>query len=263
MSEPLNIDEIDLKYVNEGNIAEEHICCAIGNDKTNRARGDQKKEWLKERFEKGHRFLKADIRGKVFIEYSPADISVFPLEAEGYAVIQCFWVSGRYKGHGLGRKLYDRFEQDCRKAGYKGVAAVVAKTKKPFMADKKVLTHFGFEVVDRADPWYELAAKKFDIDAEDPRFYDSARRGRITGAKGLDFFYSPSCPFNQDFTRIMSDIADELGFPVRIHQMDNREKLKELPTPWGLFSVFHDGELLAVEVMTAPKFRALLETRTK
>ncbi|MBB6480040.1 GNAT family N-acetyltransferase [Spirochaeta isovalerica] len=261
MSDPLDTNQIPLKYVDGDNIAEEHICCAIGNDKVNRSRAEQKKEWMKGRFKEGHRFLKADVRGKVFIEYSPAEISLFPVEADGFAVIQCFWVSGRYKGHGLGRKLYDQFEEDCRNAGYKGIAAVVGKTKKPFMVDKKVLIHFGFEILDRAEPWYELAVKKFDSAAPDPVFFESARRGGLSEAEGLDFFYSPACPFNYDFTQIMAAIGEESGFPVRIHLLDDRSKLTELPTPWGLFSVFLDGELLSAEVMTGPKFRALLESR--
>jgi len=261
MADEREMNNIPLKYVSEENIADEHICCAIGSDKVNRARANQKKEWLSKRFSKGHRFLKADVRGKVFIEYSPAEVSIFPVEAEGFALIQCFWVSGRFKGHGLGRKLYDQVEADCRAAGYKGIVAVVAKSKKPFMVDKKFLIHFGFEVIDSADPWYELVVRKFDEGADNPRFMDSARKGGLTGRKGLDFFYSPACPFNSDFTQIMADIAEELDFPVRIHRIETRDDLHLLPNPWGLFSVFLDGEMLSAEVMTGPKFRDLLESR--
>jgi GNAT superfamily N-acetyltransferase len=261
MAADFDANAISLIEVNPENIAKEHICCAIGSDKVNRNRALEKKEWLSSRFERGHRFLKADVRGKLFIEYSPTEISVFPVHAVGWAMIQCFWVSGRYKGHGIGRKLFDQFESDCRAAGYRGAAAVVASSKKPFMVDKSILTHFGFEVVDRADPYYELIALRFDAKAEPPRFFESARRGGIDNVSGLDFFYSPCCPFNKDFAGIMSDIAGELGFEVRMHLIDAREDLNQLPTPWGLFSVFLDGELLSAEVMTGPKFRALLESK--
>jgi predicted GNAT family acetyltransferase len=174
-------------------------------------------------------------------------------------VIQCFWVSGRYKGHGIGRKLYDQCEAHCREAGYKGIVSVVSEKKKPFMVDKKVLTHFGFRVCDEADPYYQLVVKHFEDSPIIPSFWGSARRGNIPGAKGLDFFYSPACPFNEDFTHIMAHIAEDLGFPVRIKRLETREDLALLPNPWGLFSVFLDGEVLSAEVMTGPKFRALLE----
>ncbi len=225
MAIEINIENITLKEVTLGNLTDEHICCAIGNDKTNKARALQKKEWLKTRFDKGHRFLKADLRGKVFIEYSPAEISIFPVEAQGYALIQCFWVSGRYKGHGIGRKLYDRCEKDCRKAGYKGIVAVTSTKKRPFMVDKKVLTHFGFHVCDEAAPWYQLLVKKFDNSIRDPHFADTARRGMLQNTRGLDFFYSPACPFNENFTNIMADIGRELGFSVRIKRLETRNDL--------------------------------------
>ena len=259
MAEEIKADRIALKEVTAGNIGSEHICCAIGSDRVNRTRAEMKKEWLLERFPRGHRFIKADLRGKVFIEFSPAEESVFPVDAEGYALVQCFWVSGRYKGHGLGRKLYDECERICREQGYRGIVSVVGEKKKPFMADKKVLLHFGFSLCDRAAPWYELAVKKFDDNAPDPRFWDSARRETLQGAEGLDFFYSPCCPFNHDFTRIMADVAEEMGFPVRIKELRTREDLALLPNPWGLFSLYLDGKLLSAEVMTAPKFRTLLE----
>ncbi|MBN2625219.1 MAG: GNAT family N-acetyltransferase [Spirochaetales bacterium] len=259
MAGEIDAEEIGLIEVTAGNIENEHICCAIGNDRVNRARADEKKEWLRERFPRGHRFLKADLRGKVFIEFSPAEESIYPVEAPGYAVIQCFWVSGRYKGHGLGRKLYDECERICRVEGYRGIAAVVGTTKKPFMADKKILVHLGFSPCDRADPWYELVASKFDDAAPDPRFWESARRGKLEGARGLDFFYSPCCPFNRDFTGLMADIAREMGFPVRIKEIRTREDLSLLPIPGGIFSLYHEGELLSTEVMTEPKFRKLLQ----
>jgi GNAT superfamily N-acetyltransferase len=261
MAVEINMDDIAIKEVTLENLTEEHICCAIGNDKTNKARAQQKKEWLKSRFDKGHRFLKADLRGKVFIEYSPAEVSIFPVEAQGYALIQCFWVSGRYKGHGIGRKLYDQCEKDCRKAGYRGIVAVTTPKKKPFMVDKKVLTHFGFQVCDEAVPFYQLVVKKFDNSAREPRFADTARRGMLQNARGLDFFYSPACPYNEDFTNIMADIGRELGFSVQIKRLETREDLTLLPIPWGLFSVFLDGKMLSAEVMVANKFRALLESK--
>lgn len=256
-----------LKEVTAENIDGEHICCAIGNDRENRERAEQKREWLKTRFPKGHRFLKADIRGKVFIEFSPAEESIYPVDAEGYAMIQCFWVSGRYKGHGLGRKLYDECERMCRDRGYKGIAAVVGDRKRPFMVDKDILLHFGFNIYDRAEPWYELAVKEFapdagtQADAGRPRFWDSARRGRLANSKGLQFFFSPCCPFNRDFTRMMAAKGEELGFKVRVTEIADRKDLALLPVPSGIFSVYLDGELLSAEVMTVPRFQALLEKR--
>jgi len=259
MVKDIDSTKIKLKEVTEANLQEEHICCAIGRDKVNQSRAEQKKDWLRSRFSKGHRFIKGDLRGKVFIEFSPAEESIYPVEAPGYALIQCFWVSGRYKGHGLGRKLYQECERVCREEGYKGIVAVVAKKKKPFMVDKKVLIHLGFEICDSTGPWYELAVRKFSPNQEDPQFWDTSRRETLEGVEGLDFFYSPACPFNRDFTHIMGDVGRDMGIPVRIKELKTREDLRVLPIPLGVFSVFLNGKLLSAEIMTESKFRALLE----
>lgn len=253
--------DIPLLYIDKENIDREHICCAIGSDKTNRLRAEQKKKWLMPRLDKGHRFLRADIRGKVFVEYSPAEESVYPVEAPGYAMIQCFWVSGRYQGHGLGSKLYQALEEDCRKQGYKGIVAISSQKKRPYLVDKKVMVHFGFQCCDEAFPWYQLLVKKFDSAAADPLFLDSARRGRLEGAEGLDLFYSPACPFNQDFTGMMADIGRSRRIPVRVHRLDTREQLEHLPVPSGIFAAFLDGEFLSAEIITEKKFQTLLDSK--
>ncbi|SHF56978.1 hypothetical protein SAMN02745158_04246 [Lactonifactor longoviformis DSM 17459] len=53
--------------LNQDNIDQEHICCAI-TDKKGEPCVSSKKEWMTERFKDGLVFLKLDARGKVFIE---------------------------------------------------------------------------------------------------------------------------------------------------------------------------------------------------
>lgn len=57
--------------IDANNIDQEHICCAIGNDKTNQSRAVTKKNWMKERFSDGLVFKRVDDRGKIFIKYMP------------------------------------------------------------------------------------------------------------------------------------------------------------------------------------------------
>ncbi len=63
---------MEFKRVTLENIEEEHICCAI-SDKKGETCVASKKAWLKERLKEGLVFEKLDVRGKVFIEYLPAE----------------------------------------------------------------------------------------------------------------------------------------------------------------------------------------------
>lgn len=96
------------------NIDSEHICCAI-SDKKGETCVSSKKAWMNERFGDGLVFRKLDVRGKVFIEYIPTEKAWYPIDAPGYMHINCFWVSGQFKGKGYANRLLEA----CIGWGYK------------------------------------------------------------------------------------------------------------------------------------------------
>ncbi len=102
------MDFIDL---DSENIDKEHICCAL-SDKKGECQISSKKAWIKNALKDGLVFKKGDVRGKVFIEYIPAENAWCPITAENYMFINCFWVSGKYKGQGIGSKLLDECIKD-------------------------------------------------------------------------------------------------------------------------------------------------------
>ena len=79
---------MEFKRVTLENIEEEHICCAI-SDKKGETCVASKKAWLKERLKEGLVFEKLDVRGKVLIEYLPAEYAWVPVDADGYYTAQC------------------------------------------------------------------------------------------------------------------------------------------------------------------------------
>ena len=58
--------------VTKETIEKEHICCCM-SDKKGEDGVSLKKAWMKEQFDHGLVFLKLNERGKVFIEYIPAE----------------------------------------------------------------------------------------------------------------------------------------------------------------------------------------------
>ena len=96
---------MDIITVNKENLDNEHICCAISSNKD--CQVASKKAWLLKRFDDGLVFKKGDVRGKCFIEYIPAEKAWCPIKAEEYMFINCFWVSGRYKGQGNSNVLLE------------------------------------------------------------------------------------------------------------------------------------------------------------
>jgi GNAT superfamily N-acetyltransferase len=248
-------EQLEIVTLDPENIDSEHICCAIGKDKTNAERAKIKKGWLKERLPEGHVFKKFDVRGKVFIEYVPAEYAWFPIDAPGYTLIQCFWVSGRYKGQGLGGRLLAECEKDCLEKN--GIVAVSSSKKQPFLMDKAFFTYKGFQVCDTANPYFVLLVKKFRKDAPMPRFNEKAKKAELKGKKGLTFYYSDLCPYNADFVDVMISAAAKYKIPCEKIKVTSLEQAKDLPTPFGIFSVFYNEEFLTHELMTEGKFDKL------
>ncbi len=245
--------------VTKENLAREHICCAISNNKD--VQVASKKAWLAERFDEGLVFLKSVERGKCFIEYLPAEAAWNPLEARGYTFIDCLWVSGSFKGHGYSNDLLSACIEDSRAQGKTGLCILSSARKKPFLADPRYLKHKGFRVCDEADNGIQLWALPFSEEAELPRFRDCARHPHVDEA-GYVLFYTHQCPFNAKYVPILEQIAGERGVPFRAIRLQSRREAQNAPTPITTYALFHNGEYLSNEQMNDKRFLKLLESGT-
>jgi len=254
----VDLDRVDMVTLTEDNIESEHICCAFSSKKN--VEGYQlKKAWLAERLVEGFVFRKFDVRGKVFIEYVPAEYAWRPIDAPGYTCIQCFWVAGRFKGHGLGARLLQSCIEDAQAQGKHGVVVVTGRRKKHWMTDKRFFEKYGFEVCDTAPRDFELLVKRFDDneDAPQPRFRESAKRATyepVDAARRLVFLYTHQCPFTIHYVDEMMAAAEARGIASEKIELTTREAVQNGPSPFGVFGVFYDGEFLTHELMTQNKF---------
>lgn len=240
--------------VTKENLENEHICCAISNNRD--AQVMSKKAWLAGRFDEGLVFLKSAERGKCFIEYIPAEAAWIPVEADGYMVVNCLWVSGSLKGHGYAGELLAACEKDSREKGKRGLCILSFAKKKPFLADPKFLSHMGFTVCDEADNGIQLWHLPFTPDAEPPRFRDCARHPHVE-EKGYVLFYTDQCPFNAKYVPILEKTAAERGIPFRAVRLTSGEEARRAPTPVTTYALFRDGEYLTNEQMNEAKFLKL------
>lgn len=253
---------MEIITLNEENLGKEHICCAISNRLA--AEGVKvKKEWLKCRMPEGLVFKKMDAWGKIFIEYIPAKYAWLPLHAPRYVIVNCLWVSGTFKGHGYAKQLLAECEEDIRSQGYFGIAAIVGDKKRSFLSDKDFFLHHGYEVCDACPPFFELVVKRFNEEAEPPRFKDCAHQGLGEDVKGIDIFYTAQCPFTIPYAKLAEPIIAKYDYPVRLHHIEDRRTAQNFFAPVTTYCAFIDGQFYTNEILTPPKLEKLIIRQRK
>ena len=207
--------------LNKSTIDKEHICCAI-SDKKCKDSYELKKDWLKREFDNGYVFRRIDARAKVFMEYGPAEKGWCPVNAPNYLLINCFWVSGQYKGQGYGKELLKLATEDAIAQGKDGLVTVVGTS---------------------------LLVRKINQKARIPSFNESVKSGQCEDKNGLVVYYSNRCPFSEyHVTTSLQETASKRNLSLNVIKIDSMEKAQSAPTPATIFSLFYNGKFVTTDL---------------
>lgn len=237
------------------NIETEHICCALGAKQYENA-VTEKKKWLTERMDEGLVFYRLDERAKVFIEYLPAEMAWVPIQAPNYMYINCLWVSGRYKNSGYARLLLNHCKEDAIRRGMDGIVHIVGAKNHPYLSEKRFFEHMGFEVVDQAEPYFQLAALKWNEQAVVPSFKKQVKT--LSKEKGISIYYTAQCPFAVGIVEELRIIAENKSVPFHSYKITTKEEAQNSPSIWTTFGLFYNGEFITHEILSPNKFDKLL-----
>jgi len=230
------------------NIDTEHICCAF-SDKKCRESYDLKKEWLKKEFDNGYVFRRLDERAKVFIEYGPAEKAWVPIEAPNYLMINCFWVSGQYKGKGYAKALLQQAIDDAVHQGKDGLVTIAGIKKFHFMSETKWLQRQGFETVQSLPNGFILLVKKLNPDAALPSFKESTLTGACPDQEGIVVYYTNRCPFTEYYIQnILPETVKKRKLPLKIIKLATMEEAQLSPAPATIFSLFYQGRFITTDI---------------
>ena len=234
--------------LDKNNLTTEHICCAF-SDKKCKEGYELKKEWLRKEFENGYVFRRIDARAKVFIEYGPAEKGWIPVIAPNYLLINCFWVSGQYKGQGYGKALLQYALDDAKSQGKNGLVTVVGTNKFIFMSDAKWFIRQGFEICEKLNSGFSLLTKKLNSDADHPKFRETVISGEINDNNGLVAYYSNRCPFSEyHVTTSLRETAKKRDLPLKIIKLETMEQAQLAPSPATIFSLFYNGKFITTDL---------------
>jgi GNAT superfamily N-acetyltransferase len=252
--------EYEIVDTNAGNI---DGCSLCGNKSADNLGRRRKANWLKERYAEGLRYKV--LRSKTFgdigmIEYALGNQAWRPVEAEGYLVIHCLTVAGKHKGKGLGTLLLDTCLRDARQSNCRGAAVVTSSDS--FMAGSRVFIKAGFVSVDRIPPC-ELLVKEFMKAAPGPRFIVERERVLSRYKKGLTILAADQCTYVIKSVERIAEASRTLGLEPRIVRVRTAKASRELPTPYGVFSIVYDGKLIAERPISATRFTSIMRSNAE
>jgi GNAT superfamily N-acetyltransferase len=251
--------EYEVVDTNADNIG---ACSLCGNKAAKNEGHRRKSDWLKKRYAEGLRYkvLRSREFGDIgMIEYAPGSHAWRPVEAEGYLVIHCLMVNGKHKGKGLGAVLLEDCLRDARKSKCRGVAVVTSSDS--FMAGSGLFIKAGFVSVE-SNPPYELLVKKFKATAPDPRFIVNRERALKRHTKGLTILAADQCTYVAKSVERISQAARALGLKPKVVRIRSAKASRELPTPYGVFSIIYDGRLIVERPVSATRFMNIMSKLT-
>lgn len=236
-------------------IDKEHLCCAITEKKGETAVAD-KKQWLREAMKDGLVFYKANVRGKAFIEYLPAEAAWNPVKADHCFYINCLWVSGQYKGKGISNDLMKKCIEDAKEQDKNGIVMIAGKKKIPYLCDPKYLKYKGFVSVDSWGP-YELFYLPLKETKELPHFLKNEDIAK-SHPEGYTLYYTNQCPFTSKYAKILKQVLDEANIPCALIHIQDKDAARNVPAPVTNYALFKGSKYLGNEILSEKKIAALI-----
>lgn len=217
----------------------------------------QKIGWLKEQFKNGLKikllFVKGEKKPVGFIEYIPGKYCWRAVAAEEYMFIHCVWITGKtYQHRGLGKLLIEKVEEDSNEL--MGVA--VATSDKSFMTRSDVFLKNGYKIVQESGE-DQLMAKQFS-DGPLPSINDWHEELGKYKKSGWTIIYSKQCPWVARFVEEVKPFMDQKKIEPVIIELKTPAQAQKAPSFYGVFSLIHDGRLLADRYISVTRFRNIL-----
>jgi GNAT superfamily N-acetyltransferase len=217
----------------------------------------RKLEWLRARFAEGMRIKLLELPDRGFIEYLPGEYAWRAVDAKGFMFIHCLWVVGKSKGKGYASALLNECIRDAEATKKKGVAMLTSE--KNWLLKRRFLEKHGFEKVGEAPPSFSLMVKGFR-QSKPPVLLDNSDTIRRRFPRGLTVFRSDQCPYIEDATNAALDAATKTGSHSQVVELRSADEVRRLsPTPFGVFGIVLEGQLVSYHYMLEKDLSPLLQ----
>ncbi len=222
----------------------------------------KKIEWFKEYYPRGLRIKiifsqKGGYQG--MLEYIPGEYAHRPVEANGYMFIHCVFVGfkNEFKGKGFASLLIDECIKEAKENKMSGVAVVTRKGS--FMVGNDIFLKKGFQIIDSAEPDFDLLVLKFDKKAKDPKFKADMSETLKRYSEGLTIIRSAQCPYTEKNVNAILETAKQLNLKTNLINLKDAIETQKIPCPFGTFCLIYNGKIISHHPISNTRFENIMK----
>lgn len=197
------------------------------------------------------------------LEYIPGEYAHRPVDAEGYMFIHCIFVGFRneYKGKGHASSLIEECIKDAKNAKMQGVAVVTRKG--PFMTHNTIFLKKGFQVVDCADPDFDLLANKFNVNSKNPKFKLNMTDNLKKYGDGVTIIRSVQCPYTEkNVNAILESAQNKFHLETNLIDLKDAYAVQHSPCAFGTFCIIYKGNIISHHPISNTRFENIMTKKT-
>ena len=255
----MSMNDIEIINLTPENISNYGVC---GYKDVNKHVELRKKiQWYKEYYPKGLRIKivfskKGGYQG--MLEYIPGEYAHRPVEAEGYLFIHCIFVGFKndYKGKGYASLLIDECIKEAKDKKMFGVAVVARKG--PFMVKSNIFFKKGFQIVDSAEPDFNLLVYKFKNQFKNPTFKLNMNENLKKYDKSLTILRSPQCPYTEKNVKAIIESAKKMKLKTNLIDLLDSDEVQENPCAFGSFCIIYNGAIISYHPISNSRFENIM-----
>jgi hypothetical protein len=130
------------------------------------------------------------------------------------------------------------------------------------MAHNDIFLKQGFQVVDNAQPDFNLLALKFEEDAPDPQFKHAVLNDTSAYAQGLTVMRSFQCPYTEKNVKaILQSAEEDFHIQARLVDLADADAAQNVPSPFGTFCLIYEGEILSYHPISSTRFANIMRKK--
>lgn len=218
--------------------------------------------WFNEYYSKGLKIKvlfskKGGYQG--MLEYLPGKFAHRPVNADGYMFIHCIFVGfkNEFKGKGYASALIDECINDAKIQKMLGVAVVTRKGA--FMAHNEIFLKKGFEIVDKAQPDFELLTIKFEKASTSPSFKSDILDNLNNYKNGLTIIRSAQCPYTEkNVNAIIESAEKKFKLKPKLIDLKDSKSAQKTPCAFGTFCIIYNGEIISYHPISNTRFENIM-----